>query len=274
MDENISIATIGLIGLTCVISIRAFRDPGLQERLIFCPEWILARREYYRLVTSAFLHADGRHLLFNMLTLFLFGQDMEAAIGLMRFLVIYFAGVIGGSLVSLYLHRHHEYFALGASGGVCGIVFSSIFLFPGGDIYFMFIPIGIPSWLYAILFLLSEFFGVRRQRSNIGHDAHLGGAIIGLLTTTAFFPQIVSLSPWLYATVMGLTFVMFVIYWRNPMNLPLSAFFTKTSRSPRRNQPQPPSASEIDAILEKISRNGLDSLTDKERSILKQASKK
>ncbi|PYI89212.1 MAG: hypothetical protein DME26_01700 [Verrucomicrobia bacterium] len=162
-----------------------------------CPQGVLSRRHVRfpsrRLATPDFQHAD--------------------ALLVWSFLTVYFASVIGGSLLSLYLHRNHEYYALGASGGVCGIVFASIFLFPGGDVFMMFIPVGIPSWLYAILFLLGEFVGVRTQRTNIGHDAHLGGAIIGLLTTTAYYPEIVTWSPRLYAAVMGLTLVMFVYFW-------------------------------------------------------------
>jgi len=274
MFEQLPIATILLIVATCVVSIRAFRDGSLQNKLIFCPELILARKEYYRAVTSAFLHADSTHLTFNMLTLYLFGRNIEEAVGMERFLTIYFASVIGGCLLSLYLHRHHEYFALGASGGVCGIVFASIFLFPGSDVYIMFIPIGIPSWLYAILFLLGEFVGVRTQRTNIGHDAHLGGAIIGLLTATAFYPEIVGRSPKLYAAVIGLTLVMFIYFWRNPMRLPFSSFFRERSRQAMPIQDQPPTPEEVDAILEKVSARGLDCLSEKERRILRRASEK
>jgi len=118
------IATVLIIIATGVISVLAFKDGALRDRLIFSPQAILANREYYRTVTSAFLHADWQHLFFNMVSLGLFGQIMEPAIGIGRFVLIYFASIIGGSLLSLYLHRHHEYFALGASGGVCGIVFS------------------------------------------------------------------------------------------------------------------------------------------------------
>ncbi len=187
MHQQLPIATILLIAATCIVSLRAFRDRSLQDKLIFCPELILARKEYYRVVTSAFLHADSRHLIFNMLTLYLFGRNLETVMGIERFLIVYLASVIGGSLLSLYLHRNHEYYALGASGGVCGIVFASIFLFPGGDIFMMFIPVGIPSWLYAILFLLSEFVGVRTQRTNIGHEGV--GWVCGIVFASIFlFP--------------------------------------------------------------------------------------
>jgi membrane associated rhomboid family serine protease len=273
MTPDPPIATILIIIATGVVSFLAFKDDALKERLIFAPRAILADREYYRVVTSAFLHADGQHLCFNMISLGLFGQSMEPAIGIGRFVLVYFASIIGGSLLSLYLHRNHEYFSLGASGGVCGIVFSSIFLFPGESIGALFLPIGIPGWLYAILFLGSEFYGGRRQQTNIGHDAHLGGAIIGLLTTTALFPVIVRWSPRLYATVMVLTLVMFVYFWKNPLNLPLANRVGRES-APRKKPGQPgPTAAEVDAALEKVSRAGIQSLTKKEREILEKASR-
>jgi membrane associated rhomboid family serine protease len=274
MTPNPPIATILIIVATGIISFPAFKDDALRGRLIFSPRAILADKEYYRVVTSAFLHADWQHLFFNMISLGLFGQTMEPAIGIGRFVLIYFASIIGGSLLSLCLHRNHEYSALGASGGVCGIVFSSVFLFPGESIGALFLPFGIPGWLYAILFLGSEFYGGRRQQTNIGHDAHLGGAIIGLLTTTALFPEIVRGSPWLYATVIVLTLGMFVYFWKNPLNLPLANRFGRTSMPREKPRNHNPNAEEVDAVLEKVSREGIQSLTKKERVILEKASRK
>ncbi len=271
------VLTVLLIVATVIVSVRAFKDGHLRDRLIFSPERILAGKEWHRLVTSAFLHADVQHLAMNMITLFLFGRGIEFAYGGGQLLLFYFASVIGGNLLSLYLHRHHEYFALGASGGTCGVLFVSIFLLPGGGIGSLFLPFTIPSWLYAILFLIFEFRGARLQRDNIGHDAHLGGAIIGLLTATAMYPRIVIWSPWLYATVMTLSIAMFISLWKNSLHLPLSAFFDATSIKPKRpakakfNQP---TEEEIDLILDKVGRNGLHSLNQKERDLLRRASKK
>jgi membrane associated rhomboid family serine protease len=275
VNSHTPIATLVIAGITTFLSIRAFRDSRLKDRLIFHPESILAGREYHRLVTCSFLHADWMHLVMNMVTLVLFGDALEPLFGASRVVIIYVSGVVGGSLLSLYLHRHHEYYALGASGGVCGILFSSIFLLPGGEIRSMMVPFGIPGWLYAILFLVFEFRGLRRQESNIGHDAHLGGAIVGLLVTTAMYPAIVRMSPWLYAIVLTLCLVMFLYFWKNPTQLPISAFL-----SSRRSRPAPkpraatPTAEEIDAILDKVSRHGIQSLTAEEKRTLHRASGK
>lgn len=268
------IAMFLVIVVTGVVSVLAFNNLALRDRLIFSPRAILGDKEYHRLVTSAFLHDDWGHLIFNLLSLYVFGRLMEPAIGASRFLLVYFAGVVGGNLLSLYLHRHHEYFALGASGGVCGVIFSSVFLFPGISISFFLLPIGMPGWLYAILFLVYEFYSGRRQHTNVGHDAHLGGAIIGLLVTTAMFPVIVRWSPWLYAIVMILSVGMFVCFWKNPLNLPVSTFLKPEWKSRTNRSASGPSAEDVDALLDKVSREGIHSLTAKERRVLEKAAKK
>ena len=264
--------TLLIVAVTAMVSLLAFQDPRLREKLIFSPDPILAGREYYRLLSSALIHLDGRHLLFNMLSLYLFGHELERSIGREHLLLIYAASVLGGSLLSLFLHRNHDYRSLGASGGVCGIIFAFIFLIPDGKIFMMPLPVGIPAWLYAVLFMVAEFKGMRSPQSNIGHDAHLGGAIAGLLVTTALYPAIVSWSPWLYATVMGLNVAILLYLWINPMHLPLKNFLGHGSRQRVDRLPAKATAQEVDLILEKISSIGLHSLTEKERQILREAS--
>src|SRR3954454_14958115 len=172
-----SVFTILTIAVTVYFSVLGFKSGAFVERFIFCPQYILRDKQYYRLITSGFLHADWLHLLFNMYSLYAFGRNLELLMGPTKFLGIYFASIIGGNLLSLFLHRHHVYRAYGASGGVCGIIFASIFLTGSGVYIFL---ISIPGWLYAILFLIGSFYGIKNARDNIGHDAHLGGAIIGL----------------------------------------------------------------------------------------------
>src|SRR3569833_313 len=187
MDEPTAIYTFAIIVLTVGCSLIGFRDPDFTERFIFSPLAVLAGKQYYRLVTSAFLHLDLNHLLMNMITLFLFRRILEAHIGPWQFLLVYFASIIGGDLLSLWLHRNHEYRSLGASGGVCGAVFSFIAMYPTGTILSHFV-IPIPAWAYGILFLIGSIVALRRQRDNIGHDAHNGGAVIGLWATGALQP--------------------------------------------------------------------------------------
>ena len=119
--------------------------------------------------------------------------------------LIYAVSILGGNILSLLVYRNTHYRALGASGGVCGIIYASVFLLPGGSIYILPIPFPIPSWTYAILFLLISIYGMRSGRGNIGHVAHLGGALIGLLATFILFPRAVLAQPWLLLLIVAIS---------------------------------------------------------------------
>lgn len=274
--EQLPVFTLVIIVTTVMVSLRAFQSPALREKLIFEPRAILEGREYHRLLTSAWLHLDGNHLFGNLFTLYFFGRDIELGMGAGVMLGIYFASILGGGLLSLWLHRHHEYRALGASGGVCGILFAWILFFPGGGIFLFFIPIGIPGWLYAIGYLAYSFFAMKHGWSNVGHDAHIGGAVIGLLLAAAIQPAAVAQSPWLFTTILAAGGLMFLYLWKNPLMLPLKHFLPER-RSPPKPQPHHPSGraeDEVNAVLEKVSRRGIQSLSAKERQILERAAKK
>ena len=189
MNDAVAIVNILLIATTGYISYLGFSNNQVIKRLIFHEQAILQGRQYYRLLSSAFIHGSWIHLLFNMISLYSFGQYIEIIFGWQIYIVIYFISLICGNILSLFLHRKEDYYALGASGGVSGVIFSSVFLLTGGGIYIFPIPIAIPSWLYAILFVLISVYGIQKQSGNIGHDAHLGGAISGLLVTFILFPQ-------------------------------------------------------------------------------------
>ena len=213
MDEPLAIGNAVVLAVTALITWLGFKDHALLEKFLFSSDGILRRREYYRVLSSGFIHADWGHLFFNLFSLYSFGHYIELLFGLHTFLIIYFVSMLGGSLFALWLHRNHEYRALGASGGVCGIIFASTFLLPGSSVYVMFIPIPVPAWLYAIVFMLISARGIHSGRGTIGHEAHLGGAIAGLLATTVMCPAIIPANPLLYAVVMLLAvgFGIFII---------------------------------------------------------------
>ena len=196
------------------------------------------------------------HLGMNMLSLYFFGPGIEMFCGWRQFLVIYFAAIVGGNLLSLLVHRHHDYRSYGASGGVSGIILAHIFLFPGGSIAFFPIPVGIPSWLYAIGFLAASFFGMKKQIGNIGHDAHLGGALVGMYTAAALHPGIIAASPKLFAAISAGTILLFLYLAKNPLFLPAGGIASsKFARPARRRRPGLPehqrTERQIDAILAK-----------------------
>jgi membrane associated rhomboid family serine protease len=283
-----------VIALTCWVSYLGFRRPGFEEEYLFWPEAILARRQFYRLVTSGFLHLNGPHLLMNMVSLYFFGPLIEKTFGPAQFLTIYLGAMVGGDLLALYVHRYHDYRALGASGGVSGVIFAYILLFPGGSISLYFLPIGIPSWLYAIAYLLASFYGMQRGLNNVGHDAHLGGALVGLFTAAALHPLAIRHNPWLFAAISAGTALLFIYMAQNPLFLPLEGLdFTKGTARPAsrpgrfslrslfhfrrgKSQASPGTFSRpdrrVDAILQKISESGMDSLTEEEKKLLNEVS--
>ena len=276
MNEPSAICTIIIIVVTALSSFVGFSDPGYTEKFIFAPTEILACKQYYRLVTSAFLHADVNHLLTNMISLFLFGRIMESHVGSAQFLVIYFAAIVGGNLLSLWLHRNHDYRAYGASGGVCGMIFSFIALYPNGTILaHFFLPV--PAWAYGILFLLGSFVALRRKRDNVGHDAHIGGAIIGLWTTGALQPWAVRENLNWFLILSGVSVGLFFYFLKNPMFLPLGSFMPELARGKKGKREIPPHRRElhdVDAVLDKISREGVESLTAEEKDFLNSVSSK
>jgi len=184
--------TLVIIGLTTILTYFGFKDKDLVMKNIFDVKKILQDRQFYRLATSAFFHANWTHLLFNMFSFYAFANFMEQEIGPGMLLLLYFLGIIGGGILSLVINHKREYLALGASGGVSGVIFSSIFIVPGGAIIVFPIPLPIPPWLYAVLFVLISMYGMRKQIDNIGHDAHLGGALSGLLFTLWAYPEFVA----------------------------------------------------------------------------------
>ena len=183
-----------IITITVLTSIKGFNDRVFFDRLKFNVGAILSSdRQWDRLVTSAFLHGSWMHLLFNMLTLYFFSGIILNSMGVWHYLLIYFLSVTGGGLLSLFVNRKNGYYsAIGASGGVVGILFAAIAIVPEIPIRIMFIPIDIPGWIFGIIYLLFSIYGMRNSIGNIGHDAHMGGAAVGLLWIVLFYPVALS----------------------------------------------------------------------------------
>jgi membrane associated rhomboid family serine protease len=202
--------TVLITALTALISWQGFSRPALVERFLFDRERIVRQREWYRTITSAFFHADWGHLLFNLISFYSFATGIERLYGGAILFVIYFASILGGSALSFWLHHGESYRALGASGGVCGVIYASIFLLPGSSIYIFFIPYPIPASVYAVLFLVISIWGIKSRMGNIGHDAHLGGALVGLLVTSLLYPRIIQAQPVLFATILIISIALMI----------------------------------------------------------------
>ena len=190
-----SIVTFVLIGVTVLVSWRAFGNRALLDRLILWPPAIDRNRQYDRLLTHGFIHADGMHLLFNMVTLYFFGRLIEqfvsGYIGTLGFVAFYLSAIVVAILPTYLRHQHDpNYRSLGASGAVSAVLFSFILLAPWAPIYLFFIPIGIPAFVFAVLYIGYSIWMDRRGRDNVNHSAHLWGAVYGMMFTVAMEPRV------------------------------------------------------------------------------------
>jgi membrane associated rhomboid family serine protease len=158
------------------------RGATLLERCLFRPYWLVRRRQYETLVTSGFVHGDLPHLLFNLITFWFFAFPLEARIGGVAFAVLYFAGLVVSDLGTWVKHRHDpQYASLGASGAISAVLFAYIVYFPDRSLLIFPIPLPIPAPLFALGYLAYSWYSSRQARGRINHDAHLGGALFGLL---------------------------------------------------------------------------------------------
>ena len=181
-----------IIAVTAIISFIAFNNQQLFEKYKFNVGAILQKKEYIRLLSAGFLHADLMHLLFNMMTLYFFGPIVVQAFGEIGFLMVYFGSILLGNIFSLYLYKNQPWYsAIGASGGVSGILFASIAMIPDLGIMFFFIPIPIPGYIFGFLYFAYSVYMMLNpnQHDNIGHAAHLGGAFFGLVYAIALQPE-------------------------------------------------------------------------------------
>ncbi len=185
--------TVTLVIVTVLLSIAAFNDNRMADKLILWPAKMRSPGEYYRLLTSGFIHADWSHLAFNMFTMFFIGRFVEAefmAHGLTPWLYVlmYLAGIVVASIPSFLKHQQNLYYrSLGASGGVAAVLFSSVYFSPWTQIYVFFIKM--PNILFAVLYLAYSVYMSRRGQGTINHDAHFWGAVFGFFFTMAVEPS-------------------------------------------------------------------------------------
>ncbi len=175
-----------IIAANVLFSMKGFSDQVFFNKNKF-QVGAIKNGEYLRLFTSGFLHVDQMHLLFNMLTLYFFADYVINDIGIIKFLLIYFGSLIFSGLFSLNYHKNDLYYsAVGASGAVMGILYAAIMLFPEMRLGFIFVPIPIPGYIFGIGYLLYSIYGMKKSIGNIGHSAHIGGAIAGYILTILF----------------------------------------------------------------------------------------
>ncbi len=189
--------TIFIIILTALVTITAWRNRLVFDKLKLNPYMIVQKKEYLRIVGHAVLHIDWTHLIFNMITLYFFGEYVEYAMseifgyGKLVFIFLYILAAIVSSIPSILKHKnHHWYNSVGASGAVSAILFTSILLNPQNKLIVFPIPFPIPGYILGLGYLIVSHYLSKKNADNINHDAHITGAIFGFIFPLILEPQL------------------------------------------------------------------------------------
>lgn len=187
-EFSVNSVAILLIILNIYFSYRGFNNINFFNKYKFNPTFI-KKGEAIRYVSSGFLHVDTTHLIVNMFTFYFFADSVIYRVGEVSFLIIYFVSLVFGNVLTYRLNRNNpNYNAVGASGAVMGIVYASILLNPSMTLFLIVIPM--PGYLFGIGYLFYSIYSMKQRNDNIGHEAHLGGAIAGFFTTILISPSV------------------------------------------------------------------------------------
>jgi membrane associated rhomboid family serine protease len=197
---SLSITTIIII-LTVLASLYAWNRPDIMEKWMMNPYNVAQRKQYYRFVTSGFIHADYMHLIFNMLAFYSFGEIMEqtfrsiyGTLGNVLYVALYLLAIIASDIPTFLKYRNnYHYNSLGASGGVSAIVFAAILFYPQAKMGIMFLPIRMPAFIFGALYMFYSIYMSRRGGDYINHDAHIWGALFGIAFCVVVYPRVVEI---------------------------------------------------------------------------------
>lgn len=206
---------IVIIGINVLVSLKGFEDTAFFRKYEFHVGSIRSG-EQIRMITSAFLHGDIMHLAFNMLTLYFFAPIVLSTFGNIYFLYVYFGSLIAGSLLTMFFHKDdYSYRAIGASGAVMGIIYSTVLLDVHGVLHFYGF---IPSYIFGIGYLLYSIYGMKAKNDNIGHTAHFGGAIGGYLITLIKQPDLIYTNTKMVILLTIPIIILFYLHKTNKLN--------------------------------------------------------
>ena len=185
---HLDITTIIII-ITALVSIGGFSNPKIIDDLIFYPPAVSKHNQWYRFFTCGLIHADVGHLIFNMLSLYLFGRFVEDKFieifpdnGKWLYLLMYITSLLVCLLPTYFKNRdNYSYKSLGASGAVSAVVFAGLMIAPYVEVGFFLIPPIIPGFIFGPLYLLITAWLDKKGGGNINHSAHLWGALYGIL---------------------------------------------------------------------------------------------
>ena len=191
--------TIIIIILTVLFSYKGFQDQSFFYKFDFAPYQVKYNKEYYRFLSHAFLHADWTHLFFNMFVLFNFGgitniglqQYSGESLGIFYYLLLYIGGAAFATLTTYKKHQeNNNYHSIGASGAVSAVLFSYIIFFPVNGIHLIILPFfDLPAIVWGLIYLAYEQYQSKQSKGNVNHEAHITGAIFGIVFTIVTNPS-------------------------------------------------------------------------------------
>jgi len=268
---------LSLIAALAYTTHRGFKEPSLKMRWAYQADRI---RQGNRscLLTCGFMHLTWMNFAYNALAIFIFGGDIQRVLGPLALLGIFMAGIATGSLISFWVRPQGSYIMWGSAGGSCALIFASLMMVPGSNVWMM------PGWLFAIPFILISLYRIRSEFAFSGHVAHLGGMVAGVLIGLVGIaidrgPLAIDWREWLLAILCaaGIYYIKQNPYVNpavNPFQLAPVLAKAKKAATPSRFMEKPPlSDDEVDRLLDKISSQGLQSLTPQEREALERSSK-
>lgn len=184
-------SSLPIVATLIIVSNLIFSFKGFKNDIFFNKYRFEVKKikegDLYRLISSGFLHVNTTHLLFNMVTFYFFVNIVIYELGSTLFLLLYFVSLFAGNFFAYKFHYNQpDYIAVGASGAVTGVLFSSLLLYPEIELFIFFIPIPIPGYIFGIGYIIYTLYGMKTQNDNIGHTAHFGGAIGGIVMTILF----------------------------------------------------------------------------------------
>ena len=180
----------------------AFNNREIFDKLQLNPYSVYHKKQWYRVISHGFLHADWAHLFVNMFVLFFFGRSVEneferlAINGTIKspvfsFVLLYFASMVFATVTSIAKQKDNIWYnSVGASGAVSAILFTHIFFQPLAKLYF-YAVIPIPGIIFGVLYLGYSHYMSRRGNDNINHDAHFIGAVFGFLFPLLLEPKLI-----------------------------------------------------------------------------------
>lgn len=201
-----------ILAVTLATSLAAFQNQFLKEKFVLRPYAFVHRKQYWTVITSGLIHGDYRHLLFNVIAFYFFAFDLEKwfvlqesfkisagevhygqtvaeIIGHAKFFFVYFFSMVIADLTTIVKYKDiPSYASLGASGAISGVVMAAVIITPamGNEIMIWGI---IPGWAFGVIYILGSYFQARYSNDNVGHEAHLWGAIAGIVMMPVFYPK-------------------------------------------------------------------------------------